>query len=386
MNDKERKPWVTASDVAARAGVSRSAVSRAFSPTASIAPQTRERVMVAARALGYQVNLIARDMITQRSSMIGVVTAGFENPFRARLLSDLMAALGQRALTPLVTNAEDPRQVRQSLEQLLSYRIAGLVMTSASPPLSVAQQYLEHRIPVVMINREANLPGADIVVSDNAAGAAHAAQRLVRAKGKIRAARIPYRVPPDHELPGRLAAVLATLYLVFNEGYLPSGPDVPVRPDLSGEAIRQTRVLATLMPDEPEVMGLLDSELGFNGLVVTDALEMEAVTQQYGSADAAVAALQAGLRVGVTAQSHAAIQNLLEAIEQHAKATGFVFSGIYKGDGYESAHDLIADLRQALDATLALASVSARGDGAEIGDPPNPDRIPATQNDGAPTA
>ncbi|MBR8232717.1 LacI family DNA-binding transcriptional regulator [Burkholderia sp. AU42008] len=181
MNDKERKPWVTASDVAARAGVSRSAVSRAFSPTASIAPQTRERVMAAARALGYQVNLIARDMITQRSSMIGVVTAGFENPFRARLLSDLMAALGQHALTPLVTNAEDPRQVRQSLEQLLSYRIAGLVMTSASPPLSVAQQYLEHRIPVVMINREANLPGADVVVSDNAAGAAHAAQRLVRA-------------------------------------------------------------------------------------------------------------------------------------------------------------------------------------------------------------
>ena len=54
-------------------------------------------------------------------------------------------------------------------------------MTSASPPLSVAQQYLEHRIPVVMINREANLPGADIVVSDNAAGAVHAAQRLVRA-------------------------------------------------------------------------------------------------------------------------------------------------------------------------------------------------------------
>ncbi|MBN3817896.1 LacI family DNA-binding transcriptional regulator [Paraburkholderia sp. Se-20369] len=138
MTDRQKKQWVTASDVAARAGVSRSAVSRAFSPTASIAPETRERVMHAARALGYQVNLIARDMITQRSSMIGVVTAGFENPFRARLLSDLLAALGHHALTPLVTNAEDPRQIRQSLERLLSYRIAGLVMTSASPPLSVA--------------------------------------------------------------------------------------------------------------------------------------------------------------------------------------------------------------------------------------------------------
>ncbi len=181
MTEAQKKNWVTASDVAERAGVSRSAVSRAFSSTASIAPETRERVMQAARALGYQVNRIARDMIMQRSSMVGVVTAGFENPFRARLLSDLMAALGRHALTPLVTNAEDPRQVRQSLELLLSYRIAGLVMTSASPPLSVARRYLDHRVPVVMINRAPALPGADVVISDNAAGAAFAARTLTQA-------------------------------------------------------------------------------------------------------------------------------------------------------------------------------------------------------------
>jgi RNA polymerase sigma-70 factor (ECF subfamily) len=82
-------------------------------------------------------------------------------------------------------------------------------------------------------------------------------KRLTRSKQKIKAAHIPYRVPPDHELPSRLAGVLATLYLVFNEGYLPSSPDVEVRTDLSAEAIRQGRVLATLMPDEPEVLGLL---------------------------------------------------------------------------------------------------------------------------------
>jgi RNA polymerase sigma-70 factor (ECF subfamily) len=81
------------------------------------------------------------------------------------------------------------------------------------------------------------------------------AKRLTRSKQKIKAAHIPYRVPPDHELPSRLAGVLATLYLVFNEGYLPS--DVEVRTDLSAEAVRQARVLATLMPDEPEVLGLL---------------------------------------------------------------------------------------------------------------------------------
>jgi RNA polymerase sigma-70 factor (ECF subfamily) len=103
------------------------------------------------------------------------------------------------------------------------------------------------------------------------------AKRLTRSKQKIKAARIPYRVPPDTELPGRLRGVLATLFLVFNEGYLPSGPPTEnrgapvetaqtathdtgggaIRTDLCAEAIRLTRILAALMPDEPEVLGLL---------------------------------------------------------------------------------------------------------------------------------
>jgi RNA polymerase sigma-70 factor (ECF subfamily) len=83
------------------------------------------------------------------------------------------------------------------------------------------------------------------------------AQRLTRAKRRIKAARIPYRVPPDHLLPERLTAVLAVVYLIFNEGYVASSGDALIRRELCGEAIRLGRVLAELMPDEPEVWGLL---------------------------------------------------------------------------------------------------------------------------------
>ena len=83
-------------------------------------------------------------------------------------------------------------------------------------------------------------------------------QRITRAKAKIKAARIPYRVPSAEDLPARISGVLAVLFLVFNEGYLATGPDTdPVRHDLTAEAIRLTRLIRALVPDDGEVAGLL---------------------------------------------------------------------------------------------------------------------------------
>jgi RNA polymerase sigma-70 factor (ECF subfamily) len=83
-------------------------------------------------------------------------------------------------------------------------------------------------------------------------------RRITRAKAKIKAARIPYRVPSAEDLPARVSGVLAVLFLVFNEGYLATGPDTdPVRHDLTAEAIRLTRLIRVLMPEDGEVAGLL---------------------------------------------------------------------------------------------------------------------------------
>ena len=91
------------------------------------------------------------------------------------------------------------------------------------------------------------------LVSESTAG-----QRITRGKAKIAAARIPYRIPSTEDLPRRISSVLTVLFLIFNEGYLATGPDTdPVRSDLTREAIRLTRTVHTLLPDDGEVAGLL---------------------------------------------------------------------------------------------------------------------------------
>ncbi len=157
----------TESDVAELAGVSQSAVSRAFTPGASVAEATRKRILEAAQTLGYQPNLMARSLATRQSNIVALAIAYLENPFYAQVvkeLSDRLRESGRHIL--LFTNppgeAADP-----ALEQVLSYQVDAVILTATTASLELALQCQKSGVPIVQINRESSLPGISTVRGEN---------------------------------------------------------------------------------------------------------------------------------------------------------------------------------------------------------------------------
>jgi DNA-binding LacI/PurR family transcriptional regulator len=175
MDDRS---FVTAHDVAREAGVSQSAVSRAFTSGASIAPQTRARVVAAAELLGYRPNLLARSLISGRSNIVGVGVGDLGNPFFVEMLELISRTLDAAGVRLLLFPA-DRGDREPSLHDILHYRLDALVLLSVNLSSSLASECLRAHVPVVLVNRTTREHSVSSVTGDNALGARTIAAHLL---------------------------------------------------------------------------------------------------------------------------------------------------------------------------------------------------------------
>lgn len=185
-------------DVARAAGVSRSTVSRAFTEGTRISPEVRARVLDVAATLGYQVNALARGLQARHSNLVGIVASRLDTPFRAVQVRSLAQGLLREGMNPLLLVADGSDDVRALIQNLLGYNIAGVILTSDTPPPEVALACNRANVPVVMINRGPAADGADTVSMDLEAGGRAAFEMLhaggVRRFGLLAPAQRTYSV------------------------------------------------------------------------------------------------------------------------------------------------------------------------------------------------
>lgn len=170
---------VTSIDVAREAGVSQSAVSRTFTPGASVAAGTKERVQEAAMRLGYRPNAIARSLITRRSHMIGMAVSYLDNHFYPELVQGISDACQKRGYHVLLFTAGEGDAANQELQRALDYQIDGLVLASVSLSSEIANRCHAAGIPVVMVNRVSDAPTASKITGSNELGGRTIAHFLV---------------------------------------------------------------------------------------------------------------------------------------------------------------------------------------------------------------
>ena len=171
---------VTSLDVARRAGVSQSAVSRVFTPGASVSQAMTDRVLAAATELGYRPNVLARSMITGKSRLIGLVVAYLDNQFYPEILEKMSTSLQQRGYHVLVFMAQQTSgNVDSVLQEIMDYQVDGIVLASVAMSSQLAERCDAAGIPVVLFNRAQQDDSFTTVTSDNFAGGRALADFLV---------------------------------------------------------------------------------------------------------------------------------------------------------------------------------------------------------------
>ncbi|AKP00145.1 LacI family DNA-binding transcriptional regulator [Marinovum algicola] len=171
---------VTSLKVAERAGVSQSAVSRVFTPGASVSKKTADKVRKAAAELGYRPNVLARAMVSGKSRIIGLVVAYLENYFYPEALEKLSNALQEKGYHVLVFMASQTAgNVDKVVEEILDYQVDGIVMASVAMSSDIAERCQQAGVPVVLFNRYEDREGVAAVTSDNFAGGRKAAEFLL---------------------------------------------------------------------------------------------------------------------------------------------------------------------------------------------------------------
>ncbi|MEX3008515.1 LacI family DNA-binding transcriptional regulator [Hoeflea sp. TYP-13] len=180
-SDKRPGSSVTSFDVARLAGVSRSAVSRAFTPGASISQDARQKVIDAANELGYRVNPVARALNQRRTDLVGMIVARMDNPYRASQIDALSKTLVRNDFRPMLFCIDEGHGTEQLLSMLLDYSVSGVVITSDAPPAEICNECAHLQVPLVLVDRDDRLPQVDRISGNNAKGGRLAAETLIDA-------------------------------------------------------------------------------------------------------------------------------------------------------------------------------------------------------------
>lgn len=160
---------VSARDVAELAGVSRAAVSRCFTPGASISPETRSRILTAAETLGYQVNRLASGLIRNETGLVALIAAEIETPYRSKLLAELTRQLQVAGKVGVLINTDrSDESVVRALRQAISYRADAAIFLSGMPPPSLAETCLRNGMRLVLISRAEERAGSIRIRLDDA--------------------------------------------------------------------------------------------------------------------------------------------------------------------------------------------------------------------------